>query len=188
MPRYAAQIGSTLTGLRHPHVADLGNVGLTLVNVTISGNRARFGAGVGLTEGSLSIVNVTVSDNMATEEGGGLFRDEAFGAIEFVNSIVAGNWAPVGPDCSWNVLSGGHSVLGDETGCGYVQGVNDLVGVDPMLGPLRDNGGPTFTHALLPGSPAIDAADGSAAPSTDQRGVIRPQAEACDIGAFEVQA
>ena len=55
--------------------------------------------------------------------------------------------------------------------------------IDPRLGPLQDNGGPTPTHALLLGSPAIDAS--SACPATDQRGVTRPQGAGCDIGAFE---
>ena len=58
--------------------------------------------------------------------------------------------------------------------------------LDPLLGPLADNGGPTPTMALLPGSPAIDAGDDSACPPTDQRGVARPQGLACDIGAFEL--
>jgi len=161
---------------------------LTMVNVTVSGNWARFGGGIGLTEGSLKIENVTVTDNLATEEGGGLFRDKALGAIAFVNSIVAENWAPIGPDCSGSVRSEGSSLLQDESGCDYVTGKGDIVGVDPLLGPLRDNGGPTFTHALWLGSPAIDAGDDSSAPGTDQRGISRPQADASDIGAFELQA
>src|SRR6185436_3105556 len=61
---------------------------------------------------------------------------------------------------------------------------SDLVGVDPMLGPLQDNGGQTFTRALLAGSPAIDSG-GACAGFPDQRGVERPQGGACDIGAFE---
>jgi hypothetical protein len=56
---------------------------------------------------------------------------------------------------------------------------------DPKLGPLADNGGPTLTMALLPGSPAIDAGNTSLAPATDQRGFSRPAGLAADIGAFE---
>jgi cysteine-rich repeat protein len=70
----------------------------------------------------------------------------------------------------------------------------DITGVDPLLGPLADNGGRTRTHALLPGSPAINAghpgtpANGDAiCPTTDQRGVVRPVGPACDIGAFELE-
>ena len=54
-----------------------------------------------------------------------------------------------------------------------------------MIGPLVDNGGPTLTHALQAGSPAIDAADDAVCPATDQRGVDRPQGAACDVGAYE---
>jgi hypothetical protein len=57
--------------------------------------------------------------------------------------------------------------------------------IDPKLGPLGDNGGPTRTHRLLPGSPAIDAASTPDCPPTDQRGVPRPQGAGCDIGSFE---
>jgi hypothetical protein len=67
-----------------------------------------------------------------------------------------------------------------------------LIGVDPLLGPLADNGGPatssgqaTFTYALLSGSPALDAGNDATCLSTDQRGVARPQGAQCDIGAFE---
>ena len=56
-----------------------------------------------------------------------------------------------------------------------------------LLGPLADNGGPTLTHALLAGSPAIDAADAAACPATDQRGVVRPRDAGCDVGAFELE-
>jgi hypothetical protein len=61
---------------------------------------------------------------------------------------------------------------------------SDLIGVNPLLGPLGDNGGPTRTHALGAGSPAIDAA-GDACPATDQRGVARPLGARCDIGSYE---
>ena len=64
---------------------------------------------------------------------------------------------------------------------------SDLPRVDPLLGPLQNNGGPTLTHALLLGSPAIDAGDDGAAPGTDQRGISRPQEVATDIGAYEFE-
>ena len=57
--------------------------------------------------------------------------------------------------------------------------------IDPRLGPLALNGGPTRTRALLPGSPAIDAASSSGCPQRDQRGIARPQGPACDIGSYE---
>ena len=66
----------------------------------------------------------------------------------------------------------------------------DLLDIDPLLGPLADNGGPTLTMALLPGSPAIDAGDNTDAPEWDQRGPGLPRIVdgTIDIGAFEVQA
>ncbi len=59
-------------------------------------------------------------------------------------------------------------------------------GVDALLGPLADNGGQTSTHALLAGSPAIDAGDDGACPAEDQRGEPRPSGAGCDVGAFEL--
>jgi hypothetical protein len=75
--------------------------------------------------------------------------------------------------------------LEDGTSCGLTA-TGDLVVADAMLGPLQDNGGPTETHDLLPGSPAIDAGSMDCPPpDTDQRGVARPQGAGCDIGAVE---
>jgi hypothetical protein len=72
-------------------------------------------------------------------------------------------------------------------GAGILTGPGDQINTDPMLGPLQDNGGPTFTHELLPGSPAIDAGDPSFAPPPffDQRD--RVSGSRVDIGSFEVQ-
>jgi hypothetical protein len=112
-----------------------------------------------------------------------------------VNTIIAGNAGKGG-----NCVVGGP---GGYRGMGSVgTNSNNLVGGgscgpaysdDPMLGPLADNGGPTLTHALLPGSPAIDAIPAiSCTLPTDQRGALRPIVQTssdtpCDIGAFEVQ-
>ena len=68
-----------------------------------------------------------------------------------------------------------------------VTSTTDTVVADALLGPLADNGGPTLTHALLAGSPAIDAGDPATAPATDQRGVVRPQGAAPDAGAYEAE-
>jgi uncharacterized repeat protein (TIGR01451 family) len=83
------------------------------------------------------------------------------------------------------VVSHGDSISSDNT-CNFT-GAGDRNNTNPLLGPLANNGGSTFTHALLPGSPAIDAVTHSACPppSTDQRGITRPQGTACDIGAYE---
>ena len=71
--------------------------------------------------------------------------------------------------------------------CGLTNGAGgSLIGVDPLLGPLANNGGDTQTFSLLPGSPALDAGNNATCLATDQRGVARPQGPACDIGAYEV--
>ena len=87
--------------------------------------------------------------------------------MDLKNVVLANNTASVsGPDCSaeFALQSGGHNLIGDVSGCAFLPTTGDLVGtgespIDPMLGPLQFNGGPTFTHALLPESPAINAGD-----------------------------
>jgi hypothetical protein len=100
-----------------------------------------------------------------------------------INTILAGN-SP--SNCSGTIADAGHNLSSDNS-CVFT-GAGSLNNTDPMLGPLADNGGPTLTLALLPGSPAIDAGDDSAAPPTDQRGVARPVGAASDIGAYECSA
>lgn len=87
-----------------------------------------------------------------------------------------------------NVNSLGNNLIGNSTG-GSGFAASDLVNVNPQLGPLQNNGGPTETMALLPGSPAINAGDNANAPAYDQRGPGFPRIVdgAIDIGAFEVQ-
>jgi hypothetical protein len=105
------------------------------------------------------------------------------------NTVLAGNLAASGADLSGDFGSLGHNLIGNaKGGSGY--GPSDLLFLDPLLGPLQDNGGPTWTMALLPGSPARAAGDTTDAPSFDQRGpgFARVVQGAIDIGAFEVQA
>lgn len=156
----------------------------TLTNVTISGNQAHASAEI-ITEQGGGIIevntgtatNVTVTDNTAALSSG---VDER-GDMPFKKSIVAGNHG--GANCRYPALNTGFNLDNDGSCFG---GPTDRHG-NPLLGPLADNNGPTQTHALLPGSPAIDAvASGCPPPSADQRGVSRPQGTACDIGAFEV--
>jgi hypothetical protein len=127
--------------------------------------------------------------------GGGIYAFNA--TITATGSIIAGNGHPgsygIGADIiGQDVISGGHNLIGDGTYSNWPVGVTgDQVGspdvpIDPLLGPLQNNGGRTATHALLPGSPALDTG-GPACAATDQRGVARPQGPACDIGAFEFE-
>ena len=110
-----------------------------------------------------------------------------FGApvtVTVTNSIVANNGTyncQIEGGGAAVLNSGGNNVFTDPS-CNPVG--SDIPVADPLLGPLADNGGPTLTQALLPGSPAIDAANNAVCPATDQRGVARDAA--CDVGAFEL--
>ncbi len=102
------------------------------------------------------------------------------GAV-LANSVLSSN-AP-GGNCSGVITDAGHNLSSDAS---YMfTNIGSMNGTDPNLRPVADNGGPTLTMALLPGSPAIDAGDSSLAPATDQRGLPRPFSVAADIGAFE---
>ena len=123
---------------------------------------------------------------------GGLFLGtftDASATLNLQNTIVADNanfgcfLAPFGAGAV-AINSLGNNVFNDAT-CNPIS--SDQVETDALLGPLADNGGPTLTHALLAGSPAIDIADAGACPATDQRGVTRPQGAGCDVGAFELE-
>ena len=163
--------------------------GTTMVtNCTISGNSAT-GSGGGLANddgNTLTLTNTTVSGNSAST-GGGL-RNNYGGVATLGNTIIAGNTAGTGPDVDGGVTSLGHNLIGKTNGSsGWVVG-SDLTGtiatpLNPLLGHLGDNGGPTQTMALLPGSPAIGQGTAVAGVTTDQRGLIR--GSLVDIGAFQ---
>jgi hypothetical protein len=155
----------------------------TLTNCTISGNSAIAGGGLD-NLGTLSLTNTTVGSNTATKTGGGLL---GIGTTTLTNTIVAGNSAPVAPDVAHTATSLGYNLIGKTDGSsGWV--ASDLTGtvaspLNPLLGSLANNGGPTPTMALLNGSPAINAGTSAGAPPADQRGDAR--VNAVDIGAFE---
>jgi hypothetical protein len=171
---------------------------LTLNNSTVSGNSALGGGGIS-NGGTLTLNNCTVSGNSAGI-GGGLFVSS--GSPVLHNTLIAGNFngatGTTRDDVSGHLDPGGdYNLIGDGTGMtGLSDGVNgNQVGsaaapIDPRLGPLQDNGGPTLTRALLPGSPAIDAGNNAYATAFDQRGPGFPRIVngTIDIGAFEVQA
>lgn len=185
---------------------------INLSNVTVSGNQAALGGGL-FNQGansSLRFNNVTVTANTAQSAsdptagiGGGLVSQD-FAIVNFGNTIIAGNVAakldsgqPSGADCyaprNSGVTSVGYNVIQNPNFCDIAgDTATNIVGQDPGLGVLADNGGPTFTHALAPGSPAIDAGNpaipgsgGSACAVTDQRAFLRSIGGRCDIGAFE---
>jgi hypothetical protein len=161
---------------------------LTVAGSTLSGNSAGRGGGIH-NDGTLTVVGSTLSGNSANfgGVGGGIYNDSHGngGTLTLNNSIVANSTS--GGDISNSAtLTGSHNLIGDGSG-----GLSDTITGDPKLGPLANNGGPTQTMALLPGSPAIDAGDNSLVPAgvtTDQRGFARIAGGTVDIGAYEVQA
>ncbi len=129
------------------------------------------------------LTNVTLADNGADGQGGGIYVGR--GSPQLRNSIIAHNRP--GVNCAGGTLASLGYNLADDLSCS-LNGPGDQPGVDPLLGEWQDNGGPTKTYALLPGSPAIDAvAEGACTLATDQRGVLRPQGIRCDSGAFELE-
>ena len=219
-------IGSTISG--NSTGAGVGSGGggiwaantLTIANSTISGNQANgFGGGLAAFFGSTTLTNVTITNNRGGNlGGGGLYRDS--GAVTLRNTLVAGNYKGASPSTtaddivgtmdpisSFNLIgTGGSGGLTNDTN-------NNQIGVsDPKLATLSNNGGPTQTHGLLPGSPAIDAGSNANLPSDtfdldgdgntsepvpfDQRGPGFSRASdgngdgisTVDIGAFEVQS
>jgi hypothetical protein len=182
---------STLSGNSAPTAGGIYNAGTaTVSNSTLSGNSATlFGGGID-NLGMLEVSNSTLSDNSAPNGGG--IQNGGGATATLKNTIVAKSLS--GGSCSGIITNGGYNLDSDNT-CFFGTNNNSLSGVDPMLGPLADNGGPTKTHALLAGSPAIDKGNSFSA-TTDQRGLPRPSnfvdivnaADGSDIGAFELQA
>jgi uncharacterized repeat protein (TIGR01451 family) len=134
------------------------------------------------------VLQATIALNSAAT-GGGVNNAGTATAAKLSGTLLSVN---TGGNCAGTIESGG-SNLDSGTTCAF-GATGDQSSADPLLGPLADNGGPTATHALLSGSPAIDAATNSDCPATDQRGVARPvdgngdSVAACDIGAFEATA
>jgi hypothetical protein len=165
---------------------------ITLTNDTLANNAATAGGGI-YTFGfgaTLSLTNCTIAGNACTglgSEGGGIYQGIGNPTTTLKNTLVAGNSAAAGPDLDGAITSLGHNLIGNnQDASGLV--ASDFVGttdspLDPLLGPLQDNGGPTQTMALQPGSLAIDNGDPDGAPALDQRGVARDASP--DIGAFE---
>jgi predicted outer membrane repeat protein len=196
-----------------------GGSSTTLNASLISGNRAGIGGGgLFFDSGNGTFINDTFGANSAGLHGGGVDNDSTgfltlvndtlnlnaaatgsgvlcAGTTKLANTLVAG--APSGAATLFGgtgFVSLGHNLSSDKSGT-FLTAAGDLTNItNPKLGPLQDNGGPTFTFALLPGSTAIDAGDdslGGLTPSIDQRGVLRPQdggsglGAHVDIGAFE---
>jgi hypothetical protein len=167
---------------------------LTITNSTVSGNAASTGGGIAVGPVSvLTLTNSTVTGNTASVDGGigifsGGFGPPSAGRATLRNTILARNTVPptgTGPDCSSMLVSQGHNLFGDPTGCNITFAAGDLTG-DPGLSAFTDTGMPGQGYIpLLPTSSAIDAGENVACPSTDQLG--QPRIGSCDIGAIEFQ-
>jgi hypothetical protein len=165
---------------------------LTIVNSTISGNSVGdpddgYGGGIaagggGVVPPALTITNSTVSGNSAAICGG-----ICGGTVEIANTILNAN---ASGNIGGTVTSLGYNVCSDNGG-GLLNGPGDQINTEPLLGPLRNHGGPTLTHVPLRGSPAIDAGDPSFAPPPDhdQRGAcfLRVFGPRIDVGSVETQ-
>lgn len=192
-------VGNAVNGLSGSALGGaIYNIGrMNLTNCTFSGNVVNGSgsliaggaiynsSGSTLTTPSATVVNCTFAGNDAIRGlnspgvGGNIFATNA--SFTLKNSIVTA--ANVAGNIAGNVTDGGHNISSD--GTAHFNAAGSLNGTDPKIGALSDNGGLTLTAPLLAGSPAVDAADDSSAPPTDQRGVIRPVGAHADIGAFE---
>ncbi len=185
---------------------------LTLINCTVSGNTGNGYSGGILNDGStLTLTNSTVSGNhdingSSAFVAGGV--GNTGGPVTIKNTLVANNTINAGnspSDCAGAITSQGFNLIRNTTGATITPAqTTDIFGLDPLLGALANNGGPTQTMALLPGSPAIDKGSAANYPIsgnpilTDQRGSLRPKdftvianpagGNGSDIGAFEVQS
>ena len=167
--------------------------GLTIVNSTISGNSGGdAGGGIANYTGGVQVANSTISGNSAAS-GGGIYNvaGQFGGTIEISNTIF--NAGALGENIFNNggmVTSHGYNISSDDAG-GHLNGPGDQINTDPLLGPLRDHGGPTLTHMPERGSPAIDAGDPSFTPPPDhdQRGACfyRVFGPRIDVGSVETQ-
>ncbi len=165
------------------------SLSLTLNNVTISGNQSIAGAGLYIQPVTTnSFDNCTIVDNQNTlaTKGAGIFVSGS-PVYNIRNTIISNNSNQNGSSNCYQVFTSlGYNISSDSTCFTLPLAAGDMQNTDPLLGTLQDNGGPTFTHALQQGSPAIDAGDPANCPATDQRSVTRPENGVCDIGAYEL--
>jgi len=203
-------------GSGHEESSQIESGQMWLTNCTISGNSLTgvqavvavngdaeynavlhfYGAGI-LNYGTMTLLNCTLAYNRTNDDanahGGGFANLQVPNALTayFKNTIVANNTAGdgttnngyTGPSAT--TISQGNN-LDSENSCGFNQST-DQTNINPFLGPLQNNGGPTSTRAITDTSPAYNRANNTGAPATDQRGVTRPQNDICDVGAYELE-
>jgi hypothetical protein len=159
---------------------------LTIINSTVANNSGGSGGGI-LNLGTANIYNSTISGNTATSGSGG----GVAGYVTLLSSTIVANNLDngTGPDVSGTINASNQSLLSNNTGAAITTNNGTLLNVNPLLGPLANNGGPTQTMAIGNNSPAKDAGNNILALAADQRGgsFARVYGSAPDIGAFEVQ-
>lgn len=168
---------------------------MTMTDSTVTGNlSASRGGGVyeNTSTHPIALTNDTLEGNSAVG-GGGAFDIENQSPVSLTNTIISANHGESGAQsCQFAggspaSFSGGHNIEDTTpTQCMMSSALGDEVGVNPQLGELQDNGGPTDTEAIMSTSSALDAGSNAVCPSVDQRGVTRPQGAACDVGAYEL--
>ena len=169
---------STFTGNSALNGGAIQNAGvLEIVNSTFSENMATNKGGGIINDGTLTSINCTFSENSATVSGAGIYNNNV-GTLNLTNTLIGNSTS--GGDCVTEPAIGTHlnNLIEDGSCSAHYSG-------DPSLGPLANNGGPTQTHALQSSSNAIDNGLTLRYPTTDQRGVSRPQGAGYDIGAYE---
>jgi CSLREA domain-containing protein len=177
-------------------ISSRANVTLIITNSTVSGNNGQDVGGGFFTNGRVNLVHATVANNVSAQDaafGGAGINTFPSGhvAVTLRNTLVANNprgaTAPIDAGCgatgggALNISSLGHNL--DSANTCLLAGTLDLAVTDPLIAALASNGGPTQTHALQSGSPAIDAATTAPGVTTDQRGIARDDTP--DIGAYE---
>ncbi|MGQ0621976.1 MAG: Calx-beta domain-containing protein [Panacagrimonas sp.] len=169
--------GNTLVGSSNSGggIANLGGT-VRVINSTISGNSGG-ASGIANIGATLIVTDSTINNSILSTDLGGT------ASLTFARSIV-GDCSSFFAGGSTTFTSNGYNITGSGS-CNF-NGPGDITGTDPLLGPLQNNGGPTRTHALLAGSPAIDRVPAGLCAPTDQRGEPRPPGVACDAGAYEL--
>ncbi|MGZ3770014.1 MAG: choice-of-anchor Q domain-containing protein [Bdellovibrio sp.] len=161
----------------------------SIINSTFYKNSAIGGGAIANGSGGNAsgiIVNSTIVYNSSLNAG---YGGGNYGSTDkFLNSILAFNTDGKGPNnCNGTGISNGFNLSDTDASDCNLSATGDVVGVTPLLGPLQNNGGLTFTMSLLPTSPGIDQGTNTGCPATDARGFLRPVGTRCDIGALEVQ-
>ena len=160
---------------------------VTLTNVTISGNTAELCGGGIYNQTLLTVTSSTLAGNGAVRgDALGSDVDEKGGATSLANTVIDGNC-----DSDTPLISNGYNIESPGDTCGLDEAKGDQLGVTVQeldLGPLKDNGGSALTHAITRGSAAFNAIpEPMCQLGEDERGVTRPQGNACDVGAFELE-